>query len=128
MAKGALFGGIPGAVFGGAKATGAFDGLGERLGGMFGGQTPFAPSFSAGRGLGAISSVMGGGLGPGATAWSNSNPGISVTGTPWGFERTNSQYGTTEAFNPDGSTRGMVSGGLAGLLSGLFDGDRAKGK
>ncbi len=90
-----VFAGIPQAY------RDAFRGLGNRMDRMFGGSLPPPTPFSVGRGLSAIEAVRGGGMAPGATAYSNSHPGASWSVNAYGLPEFTSQHGFTGR-TPDG--------------------------
>lgn len=120
FARGALAGGLPGAALGPAisqigrnarsKARGediglfkgipqayrnAWQGLRSGFDGLFSSSPMAATPFSVGSGLGAIQSVMAGGLAPGATAHSVSHPGASWSVNDHGIPEFTSQHGFT---------------------------------
>jgi hypothetical protein len=113
-------GGIVGGLLGKSLANNAGGGLGGLLSNYNG------PTTNVGSGLGAISSVLGGGMAPGSTAYSRSMPGMSVTSLPGGgIQRTN-QFGMTQITTADGRT-GRATKGRTGGAGGNYGGVKSEG-
>jgi hypothetical protein len=113
---GGLLGGLPGAAMGGLLGPSAMNsmrgnplgGIGNAFGGLFGG-TPNPGRFSYGSGVNAISDILGGGGTAGATAFSRSTPGYSVTNLGNGMVAKTNQYGVT-SYDYTGPTTSLFGG------------------
>lgn len=122
-AVGGLLGGLPGAAIGGLLGPAAMRAGNPfgALGGLFGG-TPNPSRSNYGTGLAAISDLLGGGGTAGATAYSRSTPGYSVTNLGNGWIEKQNQYGV-KSYEHTGFTGSLFGEG------GLFGGrDRAGGR
>lgn len=122
MAKGALMGGIPGAIIGGVRSSGMLDNA-------FKGPGLFSPLSGGERfGVGSAGAAM---YGPRGATYTASNGSI-LGGLGNGYStRTSGTYGWTETVDPSGSVIGIdygKGGGLASIFSGMFDGGKSGGK
>ena len=119
---------LPGQAFGNP-----FKGMGLGGLGMFQSQAPYAgPKTTVGYGTRAIGSVLGGDMPAGATAYSRSTPGYSITSLGNGVVAKTNQYGFTSYERPGGAspTGASFSGftGPGGMFSGGFGGGRKSEK
>jgi hypothetical protein len=106
-AVGSALGGLPGGLIGMLAGRALANGLQNGMPGMGGAfEAPQLDRFGVGSGLSGIMAAMGGR--PGATGFSRSNPGMSVTSLGNGMtERRSNKYGWTERVAPDGSVVGI---------------------
>lgn len=126
-AIGGLIGGLPGAAIGGLLGPAAMKSMQSNpfsgLSGLFGG-TPNPTRGNYGSGLAAMSDILGGGGTAGATAYSRSTPGYSVTNLGNGFIEKTNQYGV-KSYEHTGFTGSLFGdGGLFGGGGGSGGGGR----
>lgn len=114
-----------GGIVGGLLGKSLANNTGGSLGGLLSNYN--GPTTNVGSGLGAISSVLGGGLAPGSTAYSRSMPGMSVTSLPGGAIQRTNQFGMTQITTADGRTGRATKAGRTGGAGGNYGGVKSEG-
>ncbi|GLS29301.1 hypothetical protein [Neomesorhizobium albiziae] len=125
-ALGGLLGGIPGAALGALspEISKTMGGLLGGLGGLFG-NAPNPQRSNFGTGLQAMSDILGGGGTAGATAYSRSTPGYSVTNLGNGWVEKQNQFGV-KSYEHTGFNQSLFGGG--GMFGGGFGSGRDASK